>query len=139
MLPEVGLDKKLLPNAGLSEKMAVLTISQEHTERLLTPAPLKITSGPLSNAKRPLASASYVDYAGFIETVATWVEYGVQAATAVSTEQPVVAAADPQDEILKQVRTVFEVLRCFRSHSSATYLEKGAWVTQRETLIQDLP
>ncbi len=136
-LPDkLGLDKKLAPGAAVSAKMAVVTLSPEHSERLLTPSALKITSGPLADPRKPLAGAAYWDWAGFFDFVGTWVEYGVGTALAVKAEQPV--AVNAQDDPLKQVRTVFQVLKCLRSYSSATYQQSGVWITHHETLIRDL-
>lgn len=137
-LPEaLGVDKKLMPGAAVSSKMAVVTLFPEQSERLLTATPLKIASGPLADTKRPLASAAYFDFAGFFDFVGTWVDYGLNNRLAVSAEQPAGCNAQ-QDDVLKQVRTVFEVLKCLRSYSSATYQQNGVWITHRETLIRDL-
>jgi hypothetical protein len=139
-LPEaLGFDKKLTPGAAVSSKMAALTLSSEQSDRLLTATPLKITSGPLADTKKPLANAAYWNWAGFFDFVGTWVEFGVGTVLAVKAEHPVAAVANAQqDDPLKQVRTVFEVLKCLRSYSSATYQQSGVWITHRETLIRDL-
>ena len=130
-LPEAwGLDKQLLPNAALADKVAVLALSQEHSERLLTPTPLKVDGGPLADLKRPLAGATYVNCAGLVDLVAGWA--GAAAPLAPAKDQEKVT------EVLAQVRTVVEVLKVFRSYSSATYFEGDALVTHSELVITDL-
>jgi hypothetical protein len=151
-LPEEwGLDPQLLPNAGLSADVAVLTLSESHTERLLTRTPLKVKDGPLADLKRPLAGAVYVDWPGLVDALAPWVELAVR--VGVARQKPAGKAQDPPpakdegkpaakgpsaEEILKQVRTVVEVLKVLRGYTSCTYFEDGALVTHSETVIQDL-
>jgi hypothetical protein len=130
-LPEpLGLDKQLLPNAGVNEKVAVLTLSEGHSERLLTATPLKANGGPLADLKRPLAGAVFVNYAGLVDLLAGWAE----AAAVFVPDQGDVKVAD----VLAQARIVFDVLKVFRSHSSATYFQEGALVTHSEVVIADL-
>ncbi len=135
-IPEIGLDKRLLPNAGVASNLAVLTLSQEHTDRLLTPTPLKVDGGPLADTKRPLAGAAYLDWPALVDTVAPWVEFGVKMRAA----QDGGDNADKEaDEILKQARTVIDILKCFRGYQSATYVEDKALVTHGEAVYRDLP
>jgi hypothetical protein len=130
-LPEIGLEKKLLPNAGLTDKLAVLSISQEHTERLLAATPLKTDSGPLADSKRAMAGAMYLDWAGLMDTFYPWVNFGVGIASG--------GDEDKQKDTMKQVTDVFDILKCLRSYSSATYLDGRALVTHGETVWRDLP
>jgi hypothetical protein len=141
-LPEKwGLDKRLVPTAGLSEKVLAMGISKEHTERLLTDTPLKVKTGPLAKTNRPLSGATYFNFAGTINTIAPWVDMAVRAIG------PKVMGLDPDDPaamaalgaIMDQVRTVFDVMKVCRTYSSATYLEDGVWVTHHQTVIRDLP
>jgi hypothetical protein len=138
---ELGLDKRLVPNASVSDKAAALSLSHEHGERLLTATPLKLEGGSLVDGKRPLAAAVHVDWAGTVTLIGGWVEYGAGTFKAVNFEHQVSTAnaQNPAEDTLKQIRTVFEVLKVFRSYSSVTYQEKGVWVTHRETLIRDVP
>src|SRR5262249_35459395 len=76
-LPAVlGLDRRLVPNAGLSQTLAVLSPPQEHSERLFTSTPLRLTGGPLANLKRDMVAAVYFNWAGLIDTAMPWVDYG---------------------------------------------------------------
>jgi hypothetical protein len=123
--------EKLLPNAAVGAKLAVVTVSEEHSVRLLTATPLKTDGGPLANPQQKLSAASYVSWAGLIDTIVPWVEYGVDMAPGTGVLN--------KDDILKQVKGAFESLKAFRSSTSATYEEGGATVTHSETIIRDLP
>lgn len=124
------VDEQLLPNAGVSDKVAVITVSKAHTERLLSGTPLKLDGGPLGDPKKKLSGASYVNYAGMLDMVMPWIEYGF--------EQAPVAGFFNKDDVFKQTRAVFDVLKCYRSTASATYQEGGATITHAETVIRDL-
>jgi hypothetical protein len=132
-IPEIGLDKKILPNAGLSDKVATVTISQEHTERLLTATPLKADTGPLANNQRPLAGAVYLNWPALMDAIYPWVDYGVGIAAARGGDD-----GNGQKETMKQVKEFIDILKCFRSYSSATYVEGKALVTHGQTVWQDL-
>jgi hypothetical protein len=131
--PMIPLDKKLAPTAGLSEKVAVLTLSTNHAERLLTNTPLKKSDASVADSSRNLASATVVDWAGMIDAITPWADIGVRMAAPFA--DPVVGEAK---DLPAQVHTVLEVLKVLRGYSSATYFEDGAWVTHGITVVQDL-
>jgi len=136
-LPDIlGLDRRVVPTAGLSDKVAVLTLSHAHAERLLASKPLKVDGGPLADLKKPLAGAFYCDWPAFIDAITPWVEFG---ANAILDQQFIADGPDKKREaILAQVRTVLEVLKVYRGTTSATYLEDGVIVTHSESVFKDL-
>jgi hypothetical protein len=129
--PQVPLDERLMPTLGLADKVATLTISQEHAERLLASTPLKSPAGPLANPGRPLAMATCFDWAGLIDALSPWVELGIQ------TAGPFLLG-EVDDETLNQVRVGLSILKVVRSYTSATYREDGALVTHSLTALKDL-
>lgn len=129
---ELGLDPQVVPTAGLSKKVAVLTLSRGHTERLLKPTPMKFDGGPLADLSQPLAAASGVDWPTFVDAIAPWVEFAVQSAN-VPPFPP-----GPNGDVIKQVKTVLEVLQVYRGTTSATYAEDGVLVTHTELVLRDL-
>ena len=133
--PELGVDAQIAPSAGLSEKVLAFTISRSHAERLLTSTPLKISGGPLADRNRPLLGAVYVDCAGLMDALGPWIDFGARAA--LERFAPA-EETDKVNDILKQVQTGLEILKVFRSYSSATYIENGKLVTHGESIIQDL-
>jgi hypothetical protein len=138
-IPEdAGIDKQFRPTAGVSKKVAALTLSKAHTQRLLKSTPLAVTSGPLVEHKKDLIAGCYFNNLAFIDAVSPWVEFGVMAAVVQAAgEEDGAAAKKKAAEYLKQVRVALDVLKVFQSYSSATYLEGGVLVTHRETIIKD--
>ena len=77
-IPEVpGLDKRVLPNAGLSESVLVLSLHQEMTERLLSKKPLKTECSLLQDLNRPLAGVTYFNFAGLVDALTPWVDFAI--------------------------------------------------------------
>jgi hypothetical protein len=70
------------------------------------------------------------------ELVAPWVKLGVAMAPLPGPGEGRPGLS--RDDIVKQVRTVLDVLKVFRGYSSAVYYEGGVLVTHGETLIRDL-
>jgi hypothetical protein len=138
ILGMLGIDTQIVPTAGLNDKVLVLTLSQAHAGRLLTPMPLKKTEGPLADPDRPLAGAAYVDWPALVDTVAPWVDYGGEFAARHSATDS--SGKKPPDikALLEQAHVVLDVLKVLRSYTSGTYLEDGALVTHGETVLQDL-
>ncbi len=135
-LPPVGQDKQVQPNVGLSDKLFAFTLSIKHTDRLLTPTPLKLDAGPLTD-KTPALSGAVVDFAGFVRTIRPWVE---QLALPMILEQ-MPDGAPPglgKTDIPAQVKTVLDVLSCLKTYTSVKYKEGDATVTHSELVIRDL-
>ena len=127
-----GVDAQVMPNAGLAEKVGVLSISRGHTERLLKPTPLK-AGGPLAKTDRPLAGAAVFNFAALIDAATPWVDF--------ATEQICKhekSLAGQQAEIAAQVHTVLDVLKVLRGASSVDYFEDGALVTHSQIEIRDI-
>ena len=133
-LPEdwpVHLDKKIVPNIGIGEHVAVVSISHHHSERLLKSTPLEI-GGVLNDAHRPLACALWVDWAAIVEAASPWVDYFVDQATAESDQRM------PKALIQAQVHTVTDVLKVLRTFSNEIYFEDGVMVNHGLAEIRDV-
>jgi hypothetical protein len=136
---EVGLDAQFLPTGGISGKFAALTLSNEHTERLLQSTPLSMKGGPLAkNAKANLASAALFDWVGFVNALSPWVDYVAPIVIQFSTGLSPADDKKEVDEILKQVHTIITVLKCYKGGTSVTTIEDGVTVTHSEEVIEDL-
>ena len=132
---ELGLDRKVFPNAGLSEKVAVVTASREHTARLLAATPLAI-GGVLAGAEdRPLAMAAALDWAALVEAATPWVDL---AATMILQEQFGDAEGEQAKAITSQIHTVLDVLKCLKTITSESYVDRGAMVSHTLTEVQDV-
>jgi hypothetical protein len=132
---EWGLDEQLLPNAGLGEHVAVLSLNRKQTERLLTATPLKIDH-ILADRKKPLAATGYCHWAAFVDLLAPWIDYGAQQAL----------AANPQLKdnpgqvkyVMDQVHTLLEVLKVVQTSSTEIYLEGQVMVQHGRTELEDV-
>jgi hypothetical protein len=123
------LDPQIQLTGGLSAKVAALTLSHDHAIRLLKKSSLK-TSGPLTEANKPLTGAVDFDFEGLVRAAEPWVEMCMQTAG---------VAGDGQDSPLAQVRTAMEILTVLRGYTSISYFEEDVLVTRGETVIRDLP
>jgi hypothetical protein len=135
---ESGLDAQFLPTGGLQGKFAALTLSQDHTERLLAQTTLKVRAGPLArNLRENLAAASLFDWAGLVDAFTPWVDY----AAPLVIERAGVSPDDDKkkfNEILDQVKTVLTVLKCFKGATTITTIEDGVAVTHTAEVYEDL-
>ncbi|MCC7087419.1 MAG: hypothetical protein IT427_20645 [Pirellulales bacterium] len=148
---EAGIDAQLTPNAGLSERVAVLSISPKQSARLLQDTPLTAGSdGPLSDRSKALESALYFNWAETVDAITPWAEYAVhQFVDAYNQpnsedegdQSPNAEAGDEATakEYLEQLRTVMSALKCLRTYQSASYPEGDATVTHSATEFKDVP
>lgn len=130
---EWKLDAQVSPTAGLSKSVGVFALSTKHAERLLSRKPLKIEGGPLADAKRPLAGATYFDWPALVEAIKPWVAFGAKQA---NLDQLLPGGAAGVN-LLDQVRTVLDALKVFHLCTSATSIEKGVRITHSETVYRD--
>ncbi|HUR52548.1 MAG TPA: hypothetical protein VMZ71_00315, partial [Gemmataceae bacterium] len=128
---DAGLDPRVRPTGGLTPKVAALTLSKEHTIRLLDDRPLRVDAAPLKDLKRPLDSVFYFHWAGMVETGGVWAEYFIR-------QRAGADAGDAKTE-LATARSVIQFLQVFRSYTSATYREGKATVTHSEAIFRDVP
>jgi hypothetical protein len=127
-LAGLGLDEQFQPTGGLSDKVAVLTLSRSHADRLLTETPFAARLAPFAT-KKAADSALYLNWAGVIDTAAPWVDFGVQMA----------AAGGDAKEKEGIARKVIGALKIFREYGSVTYRQNGATITHSEAVFQDVP
>jgi len=159
----LGLDSQLMPNAGLSDSVAVLSASPAQTERILKQQPLANADGPLAARDKPLGSATMFDWPAFVTAVEPWVEYGVTLSAAAGAlplvEEELDSPAeegDPDDsdgeendleevetlsteQLIDDIRATAEILKCFLGFSAVQYTEGEAQVTHFESRWHDLP
>ena len=144
-VPEtVGIDERIMPTVGLSKNLCVFTISQDHALRLLKESKPK-SEGLLSRyADKPLASATHFNFAGLVDVVMPWVEYGMnQQALAEAADDAVEGDEDEGDAldpmvIRQRMMAASELLKCLRGVSSVTFVDKQSLVTHYEWHFQDM-
>src|SRR5262249_49884048 len=139
---DANVDSQLMPNAGLSKSVAVLSFSPKTSERLLASTPLAVTpDGPLADRKKPLASAVYFNWASTVDALGPWIDLAVRQVPRMvgGAGQFADASDDPSTRmILDQARTFLEILKVLRTAESATYEEGGATVTHSLTVFHDV-
>ena len=128
---EWGLDKQIVPNAGLGAGVAALSLSHDHTLRLLRQQPLT-SGGVLADAARPRAMTVVFDMAGLVEAVKPWIGLAFDHAAA---DQP---AGGEVAAVRQQVDTFLEVLQTLRTFTSESYFEDGVLVTHGMVEIEDV-
>lgn len=156
-LQEAGIDEQLKLTLAVSEKphkLGVFSLAPKQAEKLLKPAAPKFASGPLADPSRPMAAASYFNFAGTVDVIVPWVEFGVR-----SYQQNQVAMEQFEQEdnggdsdledldeevekrtkrMMRQVRETAELLKCFRDVTAAVTIEDGVTVTHSQTRFVDV-
>jgi hypothetical protein len=133
----LGVDKQFQPTIGVGKSVSVLTLSKEHTERLLSNKPLAHKTGPLAR-KGDLIGFAIVDWPAFVDAALPWVEFSI------ANHLPTEGAKDPKQakemaaQYVKQAAELARILKCYKGAQSATYLEGGKLVTHVRKVIKDL-
>jgi len=74
---EIGFDKRIAPNGGVSSSMAAVSLLPLYTQRLLEPRSL-LAEGPVAEHHgQPLAAASGLNFAGTVDAVRPWIDLGI--------------------------------------------------------------
>ena len=134
---EWGVNKIIVPNAGLSSSVAVLSINAAHTQRLLAATPPSVRGRSIPT-DRPLAAAGVVDIAGLIDALTPWIDLAFKTyVEQLDDEDSKEKAAGQAAMYLDQVHTFLDVLKVFRTLSSQSYTEGGAMVNHVEFEIHD--
>jgi hypothetical protein len=146
---EWGLDDKIAPNAGITEKAAAFSTMPDTTERLLRSTTLEIDTS--LDLDRPAATVVHCKFAELIKSIRPWIDYGLGVAT--GTIKPEDEAAETEENesgdessammlqmgmIVPQVYQLLDVISVMKSNTSITYEEDDIWVTHSETHIDDL-
>ncbi len=133
-----GLDKRILPNAGLAANVAVVSMTSKHSQRLLTATPPSVNEQSIP-IEQPLAGAGFVNVAGLIDSLTPWVDLGIHAGFQQS--------GDPNNPmmtgVLDQAHTLLDIVKVVRSVVIRTSIEgssgEGGPLVQRvEIEIHDV-
>jgi len=137
-LPELlGLDERVVPTAGVGEKVAVLTFSHQHADRLLANKQVAFKDLAFADPQRPLISASILNWAGIVDALVPWAEFAAGHLTLVPEGQEAQAKAMLK-EVNAQIKTIAQVLKVYKGTTTATYIEDGKVVTHSMSIIRDL-
>jgi hypothetical protein len=127
---EAGVDSRVMPNAGLAENVAVLSMSGRHTQRLLGESD-PIMAGIKLPTNRAYGTVAAFDFTVLLDAAAPWIDLALVEGT---------KQAQPQDaETIKQhVKTAMEVLHCYHGTVAVTYQEGKITVTRSRSEFKDL-
>src|SRR5205085_11748884 len=117
---EAGVDELIAPSAGLSDKFAAVSTSPDQVKRILADKPLSGAS-LLAKQSGPAAGAVYFNWAGFVETIAPWVDYAMVQHMGSGDRSNVEA-------LLSQVNTGLEILQVLHSVESVITIEGNTTV-----------
>jgi hypothetical protein len=133
-LPEEwGVDKQLVPNLAISDKLAVISASRKHSERLLKATPLTACGLLGKVADRKLAIVGWLDWAALVKTATPWVDFAIeQGAGAKGVNE------DQQKMVVSQAHVALNVLAALRSITWESYLENGVLVSHSLCEIHDV-
>lgn len=137
-LPEAwGVDKQILPNMGIGEKIAVISLSHNHTNRLLTSTPLGV-GGLLDKTDRPIGGAAWFEWATLLDTARPWIDLAVVEIVKEKINGDEAVQKNVTAQVQTQVHTVVDVLKAFKNVTDETYLEDGVLVNHTLLEIHDV-
>ncbi len=139
---EAGLDPRLVPNASLSQSVAVFSIAPQQSQAMLEKQPLVLPVA-LGDARRPLAAVAWFNWAELVDAALPWIDYTDQLAGGDAAVDAVLddddRGLDPQTTFaLQNVRAGLKVLKVLRTYASVTYTDAGAVVVHSEIHFQDV-
>jgi hypothetical protein len=130
---EWGVDEQIVPNVAISDKLAVISTSRKHSERLLKATPLAARGVLGKTADRPLAIAGWIDWASLVKTATPWVDFAIEQGGGSKG-----LGGDQQKMVVGQAHVALEVLTALRCITSESYLENGILVTHSLCEIHDV-
>ncbi|MEM8677979.1 MAG: hypothetical protein AAGF97_01380 [Planctomycetota bacterium] len=119
-LQDMGVDAGVAPCLGWSSDMMVASLTPATVERFL--GHQKVGACFADQADKPLATAFHLDFAGMIDHVKPWLDYGIQRAAEQQGNQMILM-------FTPQIDSLIEVMACFKSYTSVTYAEGDSLVT----------
>ena len=135
---EAGLDPQVALSGGVGEKVAVFATSPRLAAKILAETPLASQTLIGSAATKPCATLVYFHWPALVNAATPWIEFAIRqngpgAAGAEAEEDPAQIS-----DILSQVRTVLEILKCWRTTESVTTIEDGITVSHSVTTFKDV-
>lgn len=127
-LPPGLVAQPLLPNFAVSNNVAVLTLSREHSERLLKSTP-PADEFLRRHAGQPLSGAFALNMPATLDFLMAWLEYGIHTSGGMPKQT--------REDQVRQIREVVNLFKVIRGYSSVTYFEGGAEVEHAEIVVQD--
>jgi len=127
------------PHAGLSGQVAVLAITGNFADRLLSESKFAAAAGPLlDQANTEAGQFVAFDWAATVRLLKPWIHAGLRTAGSAG----LVGGGDLESEqfksVVSQVDTVLEVLQTLRTVSAVTYRDEDILVTHSAVTGKDI-
>jgi hypothetical protein len=130
---EAGVDTRVMPNAGLSDNVGVLSMSGRHTQRLLAESEPSMAGIKLPTDKACGTVAAF-DFTALLDAATPWVDF----AMAKAAEQEGAQGQGNAEMVKQHVKTLMEVLRCYHGTVAVTYQEGKVIVTRSQSEFKDI-
>jgi hypothetical protein len=136
---EAGIDAQLAPTGGIGEHVAVFATTPSLATRVLTATPVASQGLLGKQAGKACATMTTFSWVGLVDAVTPWIEFAVREHA--PGAEGASADADPPHvaDILSQVRTGLDILKCWKSTEVVTTIENGVTMSHSITTIKDLP
>ncbi|MEK6248369.1 MAG: hypothetical protein N2C12_09335, partial [Planctomycetales bacterium] len=145
---EWGVYRRLSPNVGIADNLAVMSLFPAQTRKLVQENQLQVDGGPLADTDRPLAAAVYFSWTELVDLLEPWANeiarmqdqqmqaaqqrYGGEVEVNEDGESPMLVM------ILATIKQGASFLKVFKGYTSVTYTKDGVLITHSETRFEDL-
>ena len=135
---EAGLDSQVAPSAGVGEHVAVFATSPKLAARLLSETTLRLQGLSSADSGKACATLVCFNWVGLVDAVTPWIEFAIREHA--PGAEGVAAENDPQHigDVIAQVRTGLEILKCWKSVESVTTIEDGITISHTITTFKDV-
>jgi hypothetical protein len=130
-----GLDEKVQLTAGLGKRVAVLTLSKEFAESLMTPTKLPLKDGPLVTHRERLIGGTLLNFPALIDVILAWTDAAPDLIP--GTDETAKFMKQQAGQVAKQVREASAFVKCLRQMQSATFLEGEKLTTHVRITLTD--
>ena len=113
---------------GVNDDVAAFSLIPKFSARLMEKTSLSSKLQMFQD--RPLGSCYYLHFAGLIDSLLPWIDYGAMIGGQISTR----AANDPIEDLTETMK----LLKCFDSCWGMTYRDGNVWTSEGRIVIKDI-
>ena len=125
---QFGLDQQIALNMGVNDDVAAFSLIPKFSARLMEKTSLSSKLQMFQD--RPLGSCYYLHFAGLIDSLLPWIDYGAMIGGQISTR----AANDPIEDLTETMK----LLKCFDSCWGMTHKDGNVWTSEGRIVIKDI-
>lgn len=134
---ELMAPESLRPNIGLNDTTLVVSLSTDHSQRILAETPVAVGDLDAETAEKPMAMAFALQWDALVETVRPWAQYGIEMGMQGENIDLDRYEYTPA-EVADQADTLLNVLQCMKSMTVTVEEKDGVIVTHSRTAFEDL-